>query len=154
MYILTARGARGLVDRRYGRLGGGFFGVVDDADNVLPPVDVIRERRLAEIAGLALGVVDRDEYLKKQRAHRRQSTIYIYDKRNLGELRIDHLSVDRMCITSFSTHRCPLERGSDQRRDGHQAQDFPHGWILCLYIIRRFLKTRRVTVYNNMRRKI
>lgn len=42
--VLTARGARGLVDRRYGRLGGGFFGVVDDADNVLPPVDVIRER--------------------------------------------------------------------------------------------------------------
>jgi len=66
--ILTARGARGLVDRRYGRLGGGFFGVVDDADNVLPPVDVIRERRLAEIAGLTLGVVDRDKYLKKQRA--------------------------------------------------------------------------------------
>jgi len=42
--VLTARGARGLVDRRCGRLGGGFFGVVDDADNVLPPVDVIRER--------------------------------------------------------------------------------------------------------------
>jgi len=41
---LTARGTRGLVDRRYGRLGGGFFGVVDDADNILPPVDVIRER--------------------------------------------------------------------------------------------------------------
>jgi len=39
--------------------------VVNDADDVLPPVDVIRKRRLAEITGFAIvgRVIDRDEYL-------------------------------------------------------------------------------------------
>lgn len=89
----SARGARGLIDWRYWRLSGGFFLVVNDTDDVLPPVDVIRKRRLAEIAGLAIvgGVIDRDEY------------------------------------------RCPLARGSDQRRDCHHTQDGPHGWICVLY---------------------
>lgn len=41
--------------------------MTNDADDVLPPVDVIRKRRLAEIAGLAIvgRVIDRDEYLKQ-----------------------------------------------------------------------------------------
>jgi len=143
---LTAWGARGLVDRRYGRLGDGFFGVVDDADNVLPPVDVIRERRLAEIAGLALRVVDRDEYLKNN-THTSVSQ-YTIDRRNHdGKVQIDR-STDYHAL--ISTHRCPLARGSDQRRDGHQTQNVPHDWmIICC-----FPKTRLVTVYVDIATKI
>lgn len=49
---LTARGARALVDRcdRW-LVRDSFFGVADDADDVLPPIDVVDERRLAELAG-------------------------------------------------------------------------------------------------------
>jgi len=45
--------------------------MVNDSDDVLPPVDVVRKRRLAEIAGLAIigGVIDRDEYLKHTHKH-------------------------------------------------------------------------------------
>lgn len=68
--------------------------MVDDAYNILPPVDVIRERRLAEITGFALRVVDRDEYLKKkQSVHKCQSVIYT----------IDEISVKYKSIVNRST---------------------------------------------------
>lgn len=78
MVLLTARGARGLVYRRYGWLGGRFFVVADYADDVLPPVDVICERRLTELAGLSFReVVGGEEYLLKT-THRWCQ----YDKQN------------------------------------------------------------------------
>lgn len=65
--ILTARRTRALVDRRDRRLGGGgFFAAVDDANDVLPPVDVVHESRLAEIAGLFAARVDREHHLYKE----------------------------------------------------------------------------------------
>lgn len=42
----TTRRTRALVDRRDDRLGDRFLVIVHDADDVLPPVDVIDERRL------------------------------------------------------------------------------------------------------------
>lgn len=60
---LTARGARALVDRRDGRLGGGLLVVANDADDVLPPVDVVDERGLTELAGVVAVRVDVEEYL-------------------------------------------------------------------------------------------
>lgn len=65
--VLTARGAWALVDRCDRRLVcGGFLGVADDADDVLPPIDVVDERRLAELAGIFVAArrVDRDHNLE------------------------------------------------------------------------------------------
>lgn len=65
--ILTARGARALVDWCDGRFGGGgFFRVADDADNVLPPVDVVRECGLTQLTGVVAVRVDVDEHLKNR----------------------------------------------------------------------------------------
>lgn len=60
MQVLTARRARALVDRLDGRLvdGGGIFVVADDADDVLPPVDVVDKSGRAELAGRTASVDD------------------------------------------------------------------------------------------------
>lgn len=62
--LLTARRTRALVDRRDRWLGGRVFGAVDDANDVLPPVDVVRVRGRAQLARTAVWI-DRMKRLKQ-----------------------------------------------------------------------------------------
>lgn len=66
MRILTAGRAFSLIDGHEGRLWLGFFVVADDADDVLPPVDVVLERGLAEVAGTGVRM-DVQDHLKTDR---------------------------------------------------------------------------------------
>lgn len=68
--ILTARKARARIDWRAGRLVDGgvvIFVVVDDADDVLPPIDVIGIRRRAQLSGYAHGFGRREHLERKKK---------------------------------------------------------------------------------------
>jgi hypothetical protein len=131
--VLTARGACRLIDWRQWRLSGGFFVVANDADDVLPPVDVIRKRRLTEIAGLASSVTVRDEYLKNN-THTQVSiqTAKIY-RRNKS------LIGSSSPLTGARWQEGPTSAATvNTHKTFHMV-----GYYVC---IRWFLKTRRMTV--------
>lgn len=53
-----------MVDGGDGWLGGGrFFRVADKADDVLPPVDIVRVCRLTKLTGIVAILIDVEKYL-------------------------------------------------------------------------------------------